>query len=385
MKRIALIVCMAVIFGIFGVVSQSAAQDSSDYKYRETKDLVSLVRDAAGVVSTKGEEAFAGFKKDGSPWKYGDTYIFVLDTNGNMVAHPDPALEGKNEIDMKDVNGKPVIKGIIEATASDSTRNEGWFHYQWPQPGTIFASWKSTFAKRVVAPSGKVYVVCSGLYNPKMEEAFLINAVNAAVKLIEKDGKKAFDTLRDKSSQFVFLGTYIFVDTPEGVEVVNGGFPDVEGKNILDYKDANGKYLTRDIVDTAVKKGTGWVDYLWPKPGELKASPKHTYVKKAVYGSEVFAVGAGAYTIEGADIGEESPEDIAGTIMILELKSGDKAAGKIIRQTADSIFVENLDGTMEVSFPLAKVAKIRKPTDKELQKINSDLGGAQKDASKEKK
>jgi hypothetical protein len=182
---------MAVIIGFFGIVLPCAAQEAPDYKYRETKDLISLVRDAATAVATKGEGAFPVFKKEPSSWRQGEAYVFVLDTAGNMVVHPDPALDGKNLIGMKDVNDKPVIKGIIEATDSVLNRNEGWYYYQWPEPGTIFSSWNSTFAKRVVAPSGKVYIVASGMYNPRMENAFLTSAVDAAVALIEKEGPKA--------------------------------------------------------------------------------------------------------------------------------------------------------------------------------------------------
>ena len=380
MKRIASIIGIAAVICFSAAVFSCAAEESSDYKYRETKELVSLVRDAAGVVQTKGEDAFPGFKKEGSPWRHGDVYIFVLDPAGNTLVHPDPSLEGSNQIGLKCVNGKPIIKGIIEATASDSNRNEGWFYYQWTEPGTIFSAWKSTFVKRVVAPSGKAYVICSGLYNPKVEDIFIINAVNAAVALIEKDGPKAFDTLRDKTTQFFFLGTYIFVDTPEGVEIVNGGFPDVEGKNILDYKDPEGKYLTRDIIDVATKKGSGWVDYMWPKPGETKPSKKHTYVKKAVYGTSIYAVGCGAYLKNETDVPEKTDEDISGQFMILELKGGGLTAGHITRETPDSIFMTNVDESMEVSFPRGRIAKIRKPTAKELEKLNKSLAGQHQEA-----
>ena len=369
MKRIAYIIGIAVVIGFSVTVLSCTAQELSNYKYRETKDLVSLVRDAASVITTKGEVAFPEFKKEESAWRHGEAYIFVLDTAGNMVVHPDPALEGKNQIGIKSINGKPIVKGIIESTSSDSNRNEGWYFYQWPKPGTIFSTWKSTFAKRVIAPSGKVYIVCSGLYDPKIEDAFLINAVDAAVALIEKKGTAAFSIIRDKASQFVFLGTYIFVDTPEGVEVVNGGFPDIEGKNILNYKDYEGTYLTREIIDIALKKGSGWVDYLWPKPGEIKPSKKHTYVRKAVYGDSTFAVGCGSY----ADDASAAVEENAGQFMILELKGGDLVAGNIIRGTADSVFLTNGSGSMEVSFPRDKIVTIRKPTDAELEKINKGL------------
>ncbi|MCX5678954.1 MAG: cache domain-containing protein [Candidatus Omnitrophica bacterium] len=372
MKRIAYIIGIVVI-GLSVTVFSCMAQELSDYKYSETKDLVSLVRDASAVIAAKGEAAFPEFKKEGSQWRHGKVYIFVLNTDGDLVVHPDPVLEGKNQIGIKSVNGKPIIKGIIEATASDSNKNEGWYFYQWPEPGTIFSAWKSTFAKRVVASSGKAYVVCSGVYNPKVEDIFLINAVDAAVALIEKKGTAAFDTLRDKTSQFVFLGTYIFVDTPKGVEVVNGGFPDIEGKNILNYKDYDGTYLTREIIDIATKKGSGWVDYLWPKPGEIKPSRKHTYVRKAVYGDSVFAVGAGSYPEDESAAPKADAVDISGQFAILELKDGDLAAGNITRETVDSVFLTNDGGSTEVSFPRDRVAKIRKPTDEELKKIKEGL------------
>jgi len=354
-------------------VNSSDAQVQTDYKNQATKDLVSLVRSAAAMIGASGEDAFSEFKKDGSWWRHDNTAVFVIDTEGNMLVAKDTALEGKNQMDLKDVNGKPVIKDIIDKTSSGPAGKEGWVFYQWPEPGTIFSSWNSTFAKSVVAPSGKKYIVGSGSYDVKMEDIFLIDAVNAAVALIEKEGKGAFNTLRDKASQFVFLGTYIFVDTPEGVEVVNGGFPDVEGKNIIDYKDPTGKYLTRDVINTAATKGYGWVDYMWPKPGETKPSAKHTYVKKAVYGNETFAVGAGAYLESEPVATPEAVENVIGKLMILELKNGNFAAGEILRETKDTIYVEHPDGTMEVSFPRNMILKIRKPTDKELTKIKGNL------------
>src|SRR5512138_1883298 len=79
-----------------------------DYMYEETGRLVQLVKQAANLLSTKGEGAFNEFRVPGSRWRQGETYIFVLDSEGNMLVHADAELEGKNQIDLKDVNGKPV-------------------------------------------------------------------------------------------------------------------------------------------------------------------------------------------------------------------------------------------------------------------------------------
>lgn len=259
-----------------------------------TADQVTrVVADAVKLLQEKGESAFPEFKKEVERWEDGDTYIFVLDTDGNMIIHPDPALEGKNLIDLKDMIGRPIVKTFIEKTSDKD--GVGWVHYMWPRPNSIFPTWKSTFVRRVTAPSGKAYIIGCGIYNMRMEEDFIVDEVNEAATLIEQKGRGAFDALRDKTGPFIFLDTYIFVDTPDGTEVVNGGFPSIDGKNIMDLKDANGRYLVRDYIDVAIKNGEGWSEYFWPKPGSDEPVKKRTYVKKVEYGGETFIVGCGAY------------------------------------------------------------------------------------------
>lgn len=361
---------VAIILVVSMIVPACAVQEQAGYQNQDTKDLVKLVRDAASLIESKGEAAFSEFRKEGSAWRQGKNYIFVLDTDGNAIVHPDPMIEGKNQMALKDQDDKMIIKGMIDMVTYDPAKKEGWFHYRWPEPGNIFSSWKTTFVKSAASPSKKTYIVASGLYNMKIEKEFIVHIVDQASALIEKEGKAAFPKLRDKSSQFIFLDTYVFVDTPEGVELVNPAFPDLEGKNIIDYKDPAGKYLTRDLISMALKRGSGWVDYLWPKPGQDTPVKKHTYVKKAMYGGETFIVGSGAYIP-----GEEAVrlEKIAGNMMIIELKNGQKVSGKVTKETNDSIFLANPDGSMEVSFPRSKIANIRKPTDEEMVGIKENL------------
>ena len=295
MKNFFLLLCF-LIFSCVNIFAQglgNAANDTPFYQYKETRDLVSLVKNAASLVKKEGEAAFLEFKKFGSKWQYGNAYIFILDTEGNMVLHPDSALEGKNQIDLKDVNNKFIIRGLIKEAMTKN--GEGWFHYQWPEPGNISPLWKSTFVKLVTAPSGKKYIVCSGLYNMSMEREFIVEVVDSAAELINKEGKAAFPKIRDKAGPFVFLDTYVFVDSPDGIELVNAAFPSMEGRNLMDYKDSQGKYLVRDYIKLALTNGAGWIDYLWPKPGQTVPSKKRTYVREAKYDNEIFIVGSGSY------------------------------------------------------------------------------------------
>ncbi len=164
-----------------------------------------------------------------------------------------------------------------------------------PEPGSLFPTWKSTFVKRVTFPSGKQHFVGCGLYNMAMDKAFIEDVVNRAATLIAGQGKRAFSQLRDKTGPFVFMDTYVFVDTTDGVEVVNPAQPSIEGMNLIDAKDVKGKSLVRDYIAAAMKDGSAWVDYYWYKPGQNTPVRKESYVRKVQSGQDIYIVGSGLY------------------------------------------------------------------------------------------
>lgn len=265
------------------------------YQYEETRKLVELVKDAAELIRAKGEAVFNDFRVSGSRWHQGESYLFVLDPEGNMLVHPDPAIEGKNELALKDVNGKPIIRGLIAAVSTFPTKTEGWYHYQWPTPGGLLPRWKSSYAQRVTAPSGKSYIVSSGMYNDRMERALVVDMVKDAVGQIEKNGIAAFPLFHDPTGPFIAKDAYIFVFDRKGIDLVNPAFPNLEGRNLLGLKDTQGKQLIREMFTVVESKGAGWIDYMWPKPGESVSTQKSAYVSKAKIGDQWLLVGAGVY------------------------------------------------------------------------------------------
>ena len=102
---------------------------------------IKLVTEAAAMIKEKGEAAWADFRVPGSRWREGEHYIFVLDEGGSMQVHPDPAVEGKNQLELKDVQGKFIVRGLLKAAGNPDTP-EGWYHYQWPVPGGMLPRWK---------------------------------------------------------------------------------------------------------------------------------------------------------------------------------------------------------------------------------------------------
>ena len=263
------------------------------YRYAETNRIVEMVNDAALLIRQNGESAFSTLMKRNSRWSSDQSYIFVVDLQGKCYVHQDTSLIGKSLYDIKDPNGKPFIQWFIRKALGQG--QSGWTHYRWIRHGDTLPSWKTTFTHLANTQSGKVFIVGAGLYNMKMEKAFVVEALDDAVILIRQMGPKAFPVLRDKGSEFVYKDTYVFVVDSAYKVLVNPAFPGEEGQNVYDLRDVNGKYFFRELFHVAGEKGSGWVDYLWPKPGEARPSPKSTYVRKIVVRGTSYIVGTGIY------------------------------------------------------------------------------------------
>lgn len=268
----------------------------SSYNQKDTTgELIALVKDAAALIRAKGEAAFRDFRVPRSRWNKGETYIFVLDTAGKMLVNADRDMEGKNQLNLEDINGKPIVRGLLTAVTSVPEKTEGWYHYEWPVPGGLLPRWKSSYVQLVKAPSGKSYIVGSGMYNDRMEKDFVVDMVNDAVGAVEKDSGAAFRLFHDPTGPFIAKDAYIFIVDSTGVERVNPAFPNLEGRNLLDLKDTRGKFLVREMLKTVQTRGAGWIDYMWPKPGESVSTQKSTYVSKAKIGDRWLMVGCGVY------------------------------------------------------------------------------------------
>src|SRR5690606_33677594 len=101
------------------------------------------------------------------------------------------------QLDLKDVDGRPIIRGLIDAATAVPGKPQGWYHYEWPVPGGLLPRWKSSYVRLVSAPDGADFVVGSGMYDDRMERAFVVDLVKTAVGRIEAQGDAAFPLFRD--------------------------------------------------------------------------------------------------------------------------------------------------------------------------------------------
>jgi len=119
--------------------------------------------------------------------------------------------------------------------------------------------------------------------------------VRKASEFLKKNGKeKALAEFNNPKGQFIQKDLYIFAfgANGDGVELANGANLKLVGKNVLEMKDADGKFLIKDILALGMgKEGKGWVDYKWPNPSTGTVDGKRTYVERV----EDVVIGCGIY------------------------------------------------------------------------------------------
>ncbi|QGZ58967.1 cache domain-containing protein [Paraburkholderia acidiphila] len=120
--------------------------------------------------------------------------------------------------------------------------------------------------------------------------------VDKAAALIDEKGKAAFAGFRVKGSEWFHEDTYLFVYDLNANVLLNPAFPSREGTNVHGQKDTNGKLFHDAMIQTAQTTGSGWVDYMFLRPGQTQPSHKWTYVKAVRIDGVPGLVGSGFYS-----------------------------------------------------------------------------------------
>lgn len=152
MRLIALIIVAALLVPL-------PTEAGSEFGTRE--EAVAMVQRVQAMFGEKGVDVTfkAVDDKDNKEFHDRDLYPFILDFKGIWVAHGvRPVLIGKNAFDLKDQDGKYMVREMIEITKDGGT---GWVDYKWPNPLTNKIEDKSAY----VAKLGEGYWVGVGVYS----------------------------------------------------------------------------------------------------------------------------------------------------------------------------------------------------------------------------
>jgi signal transduction histidine kinase len=143
---------IAISLGLLAAPAYAADKGSAN-------EAVAMVKKAVALIKSDGKEkAFAAFSDPANKdFHDRDLYIYVYDLNGVAVAHGvNPKLVGKNLLDMKDNEGKPMIQEMVKVAKE---KGNGWVDFKWPNPVTKAVESKSGYVER----AGDL-LVGSGIY-----------------------------------------------------------------------------------------------------------------------------------------------------------------------------------------------------------------------------
>jgi len=231
-------------------------------------------------------------------------YIWINDTNKpypKMVMHPTlPFLEGqvlkhpnyetvKGENNLLDAQDKNLF---IAFTKVCEAKGDGYVGYFWPKPNLDGLTDDQPKLSYVRLFKEWDWIIGTGIYIDDAIEDGKIKTIHDIKQMRYDEG----------------VGYFWINDTtqPTPKMIMHPTKPELEGQIMNDkkYNTTLGKYtevkkgqnLFEAFMEVCETKGSGYIDYKWPKPtkdGLTEAQPKMSYVK--LYEPLGWIVGSGAY------------------------------------------------------------------------------------------
>jgi hypothetical protein len=114
--------------------------------------------------------------------------------------------------------------------------------------------------------------------------------VKRAIVYYQKVGRqKALDEFSRTPGPFIDRDLYVTVITMEGDSLAHIN-PKMRGKNMLEFRDVDGKYAIKERTQLAQKQGSGWHEFKFFNPMTKAIEVKRNYVE--TYDNLVFSAGA---------------------------------------------------------------------------------------------
>ena len=150
---------LLIVFALTGFVLLSSQAMAGDHA--TTEECVQKVHEAAAMINARGlAEAIKLIGDPKGPFVWKDSYVFLMDMKGKMLAHPmQPELTRYEHVLLEtDSTGKAIFVQFVNLARE---HGEGWVDYMWPKPGKKSPSKKVTYIYKV---PDKDLIVGAGVY-----------------------------------------------------------------------------------------------------------------------------------------------------------------------------------------------------------------------------
>ena len=144
---------------VFCFVVVGSGMAFSGEKRGTAPEAEALVKKASAYIKANGKEkAFAEISNPKGKFVDRDMYVTVYDMNGVCLAHGfNQKMIGKNMMDLKDPDGKPMVKEKVDMAKSG--QEKFWQRYKWVDPISKTIKNKAMYVEK----TGEFLVAC-GIY-----------------------------------------------------------------------------------------------------------------------------------------------------------------------------------------------------------------------------
>ena len=158
--------------------------------------------------------------------KNGSSYIFIYTLEGINVSDPNkPQNRGKNMIDLQDINGKYMLKELIE----EAKNGGGYIQYVWDNPANDVLSQKISYANTFKPWN---WLIGTGVYLNEIDERIAKNKVKLKERLIKY------------MMEILTLSTILFWFAFAGIKLINN----VINNEISTFRDFFQRSVVHNIV-----------------------------------------------------------------------------------------------------------------------------------------
>lgn len=103
--------------------------------------------------------------------------------------------------------------------------------------------------------------------------------VDRAAALLETKGMAAFPEFKVKGGEWWQGDSYIFVFDMTGTIFMHPIYYELEGANYAHVKDIQMKSFVKEGLQIASTTGSGWFDFLIPRPGLTTPTRRYVYIR----------------------------------------------------------------------------------------------------------
>ncbi|MDD3626400.1 MAG: cache domain-containing protein [bacterium] len=130
----------------------------------------------------------------------------------------------------------------------------------------------------------------------------LVKFVYDASLLVERDGMKSIEYFKANRDLYSNPDHYLYIYDMNGINVFHAGMPELEGKDLREITDKNGKKITKLVLEALENPNNphAWIHYSWWEPGKFYPVPKSSshFKVKTPEGKELYVGGGMNYPHE---------------------------------------------------------------------------------------